>query len=56
MKKIKDNKGITLVSLVITIIVILILTTIILQIGTKSLDEANLQNMKTGMLLIEAKT
>ena len=56
MKKINDNKGITLVSLVITIIVILIITTISLKIGTKSLDEANIQNMKTGMLLIEAKT
>ena len=56
MKKINNEKGISLVSLVITIIVILILTGITLKIGTKELDEANVQNLKTGMLLIEAKT
>ena len=56
MKKINNEKGITIVSLIITIIVILIITGITIKIGTSGLDKANIQNIKTNMLLIEAKT
>lgn len=51
----KNNKGITLVSLVITVIVMLILALVVVNIGRESIDKANLQNIKTNMLLIEAK-
>ncbi len=54
--KIENNKGITLVTLAITIIVLLIMAGITIKIGTKGMDEARVQNVKTNMLLIEAKT
>lgn len=54
-KNLKNNKGITLITLVITIIVMIILAFIVVNVGKESIDEANLQNMKTNMLLIEAK-
>lgn len=53
--KAKENKGITLVALIITIIVMLILASITINFGTTQIKNANLQNFKTSMLLIEAK-
>lgn len=57
MKKniLKNNQGITLLTLVITIIVLLILTAVSIDIGKNTIKDAKLQNMKTNMLLIEAK-
>lgn len=52
---IKDNKGITLATLVITISIMMMLAVIVVNVGSKSIDEAKLQNIKTNMLLIEAK-
>lgn len=54
-RNLKNNKGITLATLVITITVMIILAFIIVNVGTESINEARLQNMKTNMLLIEAK-
>lgn len=51
----KQNKGITLISLAITIIVIGILAGVIIYAGTTILKEAKLQTINTDMLLIEAK-
>ena len=51
----ENNKGITLISLAITIIVMLVLALVVVNIGKESINKANLQNMKTNMLLIEAK-
>ena len=51
----ENNKGITLIALVITIMVMLGLTLVVINIGGESMDKANLQNLKTNMLLIEAK-
>lgn len=50
-----NNKGVTIVSLVITIIVLLILSSIAINSGTESIDKANLESLKTNMLLIKAK-
>lgn len=52
----KKDDGITLTTLVITIIVLLILASITIKYGVDSINEAKVQNMKTNMLLIEAKT
>ena len=52
---IKKEKGITLVALVITIILMLIIATITINIGKGQILNAHLQNYKTNMLLIEAK-
>lgn len=49
------NKGITLVSLVITIIVLLIIAGISTYAGTQVIKRAQLEGLKTNMLLIEAK-
>lgn len=51
----KSNKGITLVALAITIVVVLILASITINYGTKAIKKSQLENMKTNMLLIKAK-
>lgn len=52
----KNNiKGITLVSLVITIIVILILAGTLFYSGNSIIKSANLQTISTNLLLIQAK-
>ena len=55
MNKLKNNKGITLMTLVITIIVLLIIVSITVNYGIDSISKAQIQNMQTNMLLIEAK-
>ena len=55
MKK-EENRGITLMALVITIGVLIILASITIKYGGESIKQAKIQNMKTNMLLIEAKT
>ena len=54
MKKNNQN-GITLVILTITIIVLIILAGITIHTGTESIRKANLEGLKTNMLLIETK-
>lgn len=51
----KKNKGITLVSLVVTIIVLLIIAGISIYTGKEMIEKASLEEIKTNMLLIEAK-
>lgn len=51
----KDDKGITLIALVITIIVLAIITSVTLYIGTELVSAAKLQTINTNMLLIKAK-
>lgn len=53
--KIRENKGITLVTLVITIIVMLIIAGITVYSGKEIIKKARLEELKTNMLLIEAK-
>ncbi|MCI8272803.1 MAG: hypothetical protein HFJ55_01815 [Clostridia bacterium] len=52
----KKQKGITLITLTITIIIMLIIASITLNIGTGLIKEAKLQDLVTNMLLIQAKT
>ena len=54
MKK-NNQKGITLLVLTITIIVLIILAGITIYTGTESIQRANLEGLKTNMLLIETK-
>lgn len=51
----KNNKGITLIALTITIIVLLILASITIYTGSESIKKAQLESLKTNMLLIKAK-
>lgn len=53
---IKNNqKGITLIVLIITIIILIILAGITIYTGKESIQKANLEGLKTNMLLIETK-
>ncbi len=56
MKKEKNNEGITIVALTITVIVLIILASIGIYTGTEIIKQANLQNINTNMMLIQAKT
>lgn len=51
----KNNKGITLVALIITIVVLIIIASITIYSGKETISKANLEAIKTNMLLIKAK-
>lgn len=51
----EKNKGITMVALVITIIVLLMLSGISIGVGNNVINKTKLENIKTNMLLIEVK-
>ena len=53
--EIRGNKGITLIALVITIVVLLIIATISVYSGKETIKKAKLEELKTNMLLIQAK-
>lgn len=55
MRKSKE-KGITLVTLTITVIVLIIITSVGVYTGADIIKRANLQNINTNMMLIQAKT
>ena len=51
----KKNRGITMVALVITIVVLLIIAGISIGAGNNAIKNSKLENLKTNMLLIEVK-
>jgi len=51
----KKNKGITMVALVITIVLLLILAGITIDTGSDVIKKSELENIKTNMLLIKVK-
>ena len=51
----KKNRGITMVALVITIVVLLIIAGISIGVGNNAIKNSKLENLKTNMLLIEVK-
>lgn len=51
----KENKGITLISLIITIIVLMIIAGITIYNGKDTITKAQLEELRTNMLLIQAK-
>lgn len=50
-----NNKGISLIILVITVIVISIIASIAIYYGTETIKKANVETIRTNMLLIKAK-
>lgn len=52
----REQKGITIVSLVITIIVLIIITSVTVYTSVSVIKKANLQTINTNMMLIQAKT
>lgn len=55
MEKIKNSKGITLIVLVITIVILMIIAGITVNSGKESIQQAKLESLRTNMLLISAK-
>lgn len=51
----RNEKGITIVALVVTIIILLILATVGIQYGMDAIKVANLEDLKANMLLIQGK-
>lgn len=54
-KFLKEESGVTMIALVVTIIVLLILASITMYGGTDIIDKSRLEGLKTSMLLIQAK-
>ena len=52
----REQKGITLIAITLTVIVMLIIASITVYYGTDLIQNAKLQDLKTNMLLIQAKT
>lgn len=53
---INQSKGITLVSLMITVVILSMLAGISMDIGSDLINKTKLENLKTNMMLIQAKT
>ena len=53
--KIKNDNGITIVALIIAILILAIISTVALNVSYDLIDEAQLQNVKTDLLLIQSK-
>lgn len=51
----KNNKGITLIALIITVIVMLIIASISIYGGSKIVKQAKKEDVKTNMLLLQAE-
>ena len=53
--KYKSNRGITIVALIATIIIMLILATVTIEFGTGAVEKTKLEDLKTTMLLIKGR-
>lgn len=53
--KLNNNKGVTLIALTITIIVMLIIAGITIYGGSKLIQNAQVEDVKTNMLLVQAE-
>lgn len=51
----KQNKGITMIALLATVVIMVVLATVTVNIGTKEIDRAKLEDLKTTMLLIKGR-
>jgi len=54
--QIKDNKGITFITLVITIVVLAIITSVSVSFGINIMRTAKFENVETYLLLIQSKS
>ncbi len=50
-----NNKGITLIALIVTILIIIVIAGISIYEGSKIVDDAKYEDVKTNMLLIQAE-
>ena len=52
----KNNKGITLIGLVITVVILVIISVVTISISTNIADLAEFETIETNLLLIQSKT
>ena len=55
-KRIRKENGVTVIALVITIVVLAIIVSIAISSGKEVLEKANFEELRTNMLLIQAKS
>ena len=53
--KMKENKGVTIIALIVTIVVLSIIAGIAINSGAETIERAKLEELRTNMLLIQAK-
>ena len=53
--KYKSDRGITIIALIVTIIIMLILASVTIKFGTGEVERAKLEDLKTTMLLIKGR-
>ena len=51
----KNKKGITIIALVITVVIMLILVGVTVKVGTKSIDESEKEDIITNMISIKTR-
>ena len=51
----KNKKGITIIALVITVVIMLILVGVTIKVGTKSIDESEKEDIITNMISIKTR-
>ena len=51
----RNNKGITIIALIITIVLTLILLSVVIKFGTNEIDRAKIEDLKSTMLLIKGR-
>lgn len=51
----KSNKGITMVALLVTVVIMILLAAVTINIGTREIERAKLEDLKTTMLLIKGR-
>ena len=56
MKALNNQKGITIIALIITVIIMAILVTVSIRVGTDAIDKSKQEDIKSNMLLIQGKS
>jgi len=56
MKSLKNQKGITIIALIITIILMIILVSVSIQFGGEAIEKSKEEDIKNNMLLIQGKS
>jgi len=56
MKSLKNEKGITIIALIITIILMIILVSVSIQFGTDAIKKSKEEDIKSNMLLIQGRS
>ena len=56
METLRNQKGITIIALIITIVIMAILVSVSIKVGTDAIDKSREEDIKSNMLLIQGKS